>query len=145
MGAGARTRAMLNVRPRPLVVNATGAVQKNNTPVDPKHHAHTKNRQPRQSPNALNSPTVELATLQRSLLNAVSHLLFPTSLFVSVLLHVFALPSSLCLDILLNAFPLSPSSTPPLYYLHRFLFMVSVRNSSCLLLLFLLPLASLSL
>ena len=114
MGARARTRAKLNVRPRPLVVNATGAVQKNNTPVDPKHHAHTKNRQPSQSPNALNSPTVDLATLKRSLLDAVGHLLFPTSLFFSVFLHVFALSSSLGLKTLLNAFPLSSSSTPPL-------------------------------
>ena len=32
---------MLNVRPRPLVVNATGAVQKNKTPVDPKPRTHT--------------------------------------------------------------------------------------------------------
>ena len=80
---------------------------------------------------------IELATLQRSPLNAVSHLLFPTSLFLSVLLHVFALSSSLGLNILLNAFPLSSSSTPPLFYLHHFLFRVSVFNSSCLLLLFL--------
>ena len=138
MGARARTRAKLNVRPRPLVVNATDAVQKNNTPVDPK--PRTPNQEPRQSPNALNSPThaIELATLQRSLLNAVSHLLFPTSLFLSVLLHVFALFSSLGMKILLNAFPLSSSSTPRLFYLHRFLFRVSVFNSSCLLLLFLL-------
>ena len=80
---------------------------------------------------------IELATLKRSLLNAVSHLLFPTSLFLSVLLHVFALSCSRGLKILLNAFPLSSSSTPPLFYLHRFLFRVSVFNSSCLLLLFL--------
>ena len=109
---------MLNVRPRPLVVNATGAVQKNNTPVDPKPRAHTQNRQPRQSPNALNFPAVELATLKRSLSNAVSHLLFPTSLFLSVLLHVFALSSSLDLNIFLSAFQLlrSPLSflSPPL-------------------------------
>ena len=140
MGARTRTRAKLNVRPRPLVVNATGAVQKNNTPVDPKHHAHTKNRQPSQSPNALNSPTVELATLKRSLLDAVGHLLFPTSLFLSVLLHVFALSSSLGLNILLNAFPLSSSSTPPLsssltvissLSLHSKK-TISILNSSCL-------------
>ena len=49
-----------------------------------------------------------------SLLNAVSHLLSPTSLFLSVLLHVFALSSSLGLNILLNAFPLYSSSTLPL-------------------------------
>ena len=67
---------------------------------------------------------IELATLQRSLLNAVSHLLFPTSLFLSVLLHVFALSCSHGLKILLNAFPLSSSSTPRLFHLHRFLFMV---------------------
>ena len=40
MGARTRTRAKLNVRPRPLVVNATGAVQKNKTPVDPKPRTH---------------------------------------------------------------------------------------------------------
>ena len=49
----------------------------------------TQNRQPRSHTHA-----VELATLKRSLLNAVSHRLFPTSLFLSVFLHVFALSSS---------------------------------------------------
>ena len=138
MGARARMRAKLNVIPRPLVVNATGAIQKNNTPVDPKPRTHTKQAiTPISKCSQLSLPhAIELATLQRSLLNAVSHLLFPTSLFLSVLLHVFALPSFFGMKILLNAFPLSSSSTPRLFYLHRFLFMVSILNSSCLLLFF---------
>ena len=67
---------MLNVRPRP-----------------PKPHAHTKQATTPISKCSQLSHThaVELATLQRSLLNAVSHLLSPTSLFFSVFLHVFAL------------------------------------------------------
>ena len=116
MGARTRTRAMLNVRQRPLVVNATGAIQKNNTLVDPKPRTHTKQATTPISKCSELSHThaVELATLKCSLLTAVSHLLFPTSLFLSVLLHVFALSSSLGMNILLNAFPLSSSSTPPL-------------------------------
>ena len=100
--------------------------QKNNTPVDPKPRTHTK---PATTPiskcsQLSHTHAIELATLQRSLLNAVSHFLSPTSLFLSVLLHVFALFSSLGMKILLSAFPLSSSSTPRLFYLHRFLFMV---------------------
>ena len=111
---------MLNVRPRPLVVNATGAVQKNNTPVDPKPRAHTKQATTPTSKCSQLSLThaIELATLKRSLLNAVSHLLFPTSLFLSVLLHVFALSSSLDLNIFLSAVQLLRSRlsflSPPL-------------------------------
>ena len=116
MGAGTRTRAKLNVRPRPLVVNATGAIQKNNTLIDPKPRTHTKQATTPISKCSQLSHThaVELATLKCSLLNAVSHLLFPTSLFLSVLVHVFALSSSLGMKILLHAFPLSSSSTPQL-------------------------------
>ena len=84
---------MLNVRPRHPVVNATGAIQKNNTLVDPKPRTHTKQATTPISKCSQLSHThaIELATLQRSLLNAVSHFLFPTSLFLSVPLHVFAL------------------------------------------------------
>ena len=90
MGARTGTRAMLNVRPRPLVVIATGAIQKNNTLIDPKPRTHTKQATTPISKCSQLSHThaVELATLKRSLLNAVSHLLFPTFLFFSVLLHV---------------------------------------------------------
>ena len=117
MGARTRTRAMLNVRQRPLVVNANKRNPKEQHTCLTPNHAHTQNRQPSQSPNALNSPNthaVKLATLKRSLLDAVNHFLFPTSLFLSVFLHVCALSSSLGMNILLNAFPLSSSSTPPL-------------------------------
>ena len=148
MGARARTRAKLNVRPRPLAVKVTGAIQQNNTPVDPKPRTHTK---PATTPiskcsQLSHSHAIELATLQRSLLNAVSHFLFPTSLFLSVLLHVFALSSSPCLNILLNAFPLSSCSTPPLsssltFISSAFLHSkktISILDSSCLFFFFIL-------
>ena len=115
MGARTRTRAMLNVRQRPLVVNATGAIQKNNTLIDPEPRTPKQATTPiSKCPQLSHTHAVELATLKRSLLDAVKHFLFPTSLFLSVFLHVFALSSSLGMNILLNAFPLSSSSTPPL-------------------------------
>ena len=147
MGARTRTRAKLNVRPRSLVVNATGTIQKNNTPVDPKPRTQrTGNHANLQCSQLSRTHAIELATLQRSLLNAVSHLLSPTSLFLSVLLHVFALSSSLGLNFLLNAFPLSSSSTLPLSSFLTFISSalpskqktISILNSSCLFLFFLL-------
>ena len=82
----------------------------------PKPRTHTKQATTPISECSQLSHThaIELATLKSSLLNAVSHFLFPTSLFLSVFLHVFAFSSSLCLNTLLNAFPLSSSTTPPL-------------------------------
>ena len=148
MGARTRTRAMLNVRPRPLVVNATGAIQKNNTLVDPKPRTHTKQATTPISKCSQLSHThaVELATLKRSLLNAVSHLLSPTSLFLSIFFHVFALffrrlehpPQRRPTLFLLNSSALLLSH----FYLLRFPFIarktISILNSSCLFFFFLL-------
>ena len=138
---------MLNVRPRPLVVKATGAIQQNNTPVDPKPRTHTKQATTPISKCSQLSHThaVELATLKLSLLNAVSHLLFPTSLFFSVFFHVFALffrrlehpPQRLPTLFLLNSSALLLSH----FYLFRLPFIAkktfSILNSSCLFLFFL--------
>ena len=145
MGARARTRAKLNVRPRPLVVNATGAIQKNNTPVDLKPRTHTKQAITPISKCSQLSLThaIELATLKCSLLDAVSHLLSPTSLFFSVFLHVFAflfsrleyLPQRLATLFLLNSSALLLSH----FFLFRFPFIakkISILNSSCLFLFF---------
>ena len=140
---------MLNVRPRPLVVNATSAIQKNNTPVDPKPRTHTKQATTPSSKcsQLSHTHTLELATLKCSLLDSVSHFLFPTSLFLSVLLHVFAISSAISLNTLLNAFPLSSTSTPLLSSSLIFISSafpsqqkktISVLNSSCLFFFFLL-------
>ena len=87
---------MLNVRPRPLVVNATGANPKEQHTSFTPNHAHTQNRQPRQSPNALNSPTLTQSNSQRS--NAHCSMLlatFSSQLPCSSLSSFTSLPSLL--------------------------------------------------
>ena len=102
---------MLNVRPRPLVVNATGAIQKNNTLVDPKPRTHTKQA---------------TTPIHCSMLLAT----FSHQLPCSSLSSFTSLPSpSVGLNILLNAsLPPQLFRSPPLSLLSPSLSLHSTKN-----------------